>query len=130
MIIVKNEPLLSSFCPHLAKRARRTYRLTNLLEHIAFEVSAESGARILAWMGITVSPDSLLQLVRTTPESEVQTPRVLGVDDWAKKKGQSYGTILVNLETHQVADILPDRSAETITKWLQEHPGVEVISRD
>ena len=118
------------FLSLLAKRARRTYRLTNLLEHIAFEVSAESGARILAWMGITVSPDSLLQLVRTTPESEVQTPRVLGVDDWAKKKGQSYGTILVNLETHQVVDVLPDRSAETITKWLQEHPGVEVISRD
>jgi transposase len=118
------------FLSLLVERARRTSRLTSLLKQIAFEVSAESGARILSWMGAMVSPDSLLRLVRTIPESEVKTPWALGVDDWAKKKGQSYGTILVNLETHQVVDILPDRSAETITKWLQEHPGVEVISRD
>src|SRR3954466_14582296 len=54
----------------------------------------------------------------------------LGVDDWAWRKRQSYGTILVDLERHRVADLLPDRSAESLTLWLQKHPTVEVIARD
>ncbi len=55
---------------------------------------------------------------------------MLGVDDWAKRKGRSYGTILVNLETHAVIDVLPDRTAETVAAWLTEHPEIEVVSRD
>jgi transposase len=52
------------------------------------------------------------------------------VDEWAKRKGQSYGTILVDLEAHRPVDLLPDKSAESFAKWLREHPGVEIISRD
>jgi transposase len=54
----------------------------------------------------------------------------LGVDDWAQRRGRTYGTILVNLETHEVIDVLPDRTAETLTTWLHQHPEVEIISRD
>jgi hypothetical protein len=54
----------------------------------------------------------------------------LGVDDWAWKKGQTYGTILVDLEQHRIVDLLADRSADTLATWLQAHPGVEIISRD
>src|SRR5206468_1377120 len=57
-------------------------------------------------------------------------PRVLGVDDWAKRKGQEYGTILVDLERRCVIDLLPDRRAQTLAQWLKEHPGVEIIARD
>ncbi|MDD3654047.1 MAG: transposase [Desulfotomaculaceae bacterium] len=55
---------------------------------------------------------------------------MLGVDDWAWRKGHSYGTILVDLETHKVVDLLPDRQVSTLQQWLQDHPGVEIISRD
>jgi len=114
----------------LPPHARRTERLSTTLEQISFEVSAESGSRILSWFGIGASPDLLLRLVRAALEQEVTTPRVLGVDDWAKRKGQTYGTILIDLEAHQVVDVLSERSAEALVNWLQEHPGVEIISRD
>src|SRR4028119_2189253 len=57
-------------------------------------------------------------------------PRVVGIDDWAWRKGQRYGTIVVDLERGDVIDLLPDRDAETVAAWLKAHPGVEVVSRD
>ena len=57
-------------------------------------------------------------------------PRFVGIDDWAWRKGRRYGTIVVDLERGDVIDLLPDRDAETVKKWLGDHPGVEIISRD
>jgi len=94
----------------LASYARRTHRLANQQLQVAFALGGEAGASLLAIMGMAVSPDTLLRL----------TPRVLGVDDWSKRKGQSYGII----------DLLPERSAESLSTWLKAHTGVEVISRD
>ena len=114
--------------------------MTTYLRQVAFVVGGEAGARLLHAVGILVSPDTLLRLIRNTPEPEVKTPRVLGVDDWAKRrgrlqriaprKGHSYGTILVDLETQKPVDLLPDRKAASLEAWLKEHPGVEIISRD
>ncbi len=114
----------------LAPYARHTNRLADQQRQVAFALGGEAGSRLLAIMGMTVSPDTLLRLIRKTPESEIKAPRVLGVDEWAKRKGHSYGTILIDLETHKPVDLLPDKSAESFTKWLEEHPGVEIISRD
>jgi len=110
--------------------AHCTNRLASQQQQVAFALGGEAGSRLLATLGMTVSPDTLLRLIRKAPEPEVTAPRVLGVDDWAKRKGHSYGTILVDLEAQQAVDLLPDRTAESFAKWLKEHLGVEIISRD
>ena len=97
--------------------AHRTNRLASQQQQVAFALGGEAGSSLLAIMGMAVSPDTLLRLIRKGPEPAVKTPRVLGVDDWAKCKGQSYGTILVGLEAHRPVDLLPDRSAESFAKW-------------
>ncbi len=77
-----------------------------------------------------VSGDTLLRLIRSARWEAPEALRVIGIDEWAWKRGQTYGTILCDLEKGRVLDLLPDREAGTVSAWLKRHPGVAVIARD
>jgi transposase len=110
--------------------ARRTGRLAEALRRIGLALGGAAGARLAAALKMKAGIDLILTLIRRGRPTKTPLPRVLGVDDWALRKGQRYGTILVDLERSEIVDLLADRSAETLTAWLQVHPGVEIVTRD
>ena len=110
--------------------ARRTLRLAERLRACGLALGGEMGARLGHRLGLRTSPATLLRLVQGAPMPPAAAPQVLGVDEWAWRRGQRYGTILVNLEDHQVLDLLPERSADLVAHWLLQHPTVTVVCRD
>ena len=110
--------------------ARTTDRLRRTQTDIGSSLGGEAGARLAARMAITTSPDTLLRRVKQFKNKPTGPPRVVGIDDWAWRKGQRYGTIVVDLERSDVIDLLPDRDADTVAAWLKARPGIEVVGRD
>ena len=113
----------------LAPYARRTKRMGQALLELAHSSNAESAAWVGGFLGYPTSPDTLLRCQRQEP-IHTPTPRVLGVDEFALRRGCTYATILVDQERHQPVDILEGKQAEPLTQWLRDHPGVDILTRD
>jgi transposase len=114
----------------VAAFGRQTHRLTTALRAIGLALGGNTGARLAARLRLPTSPSTLLRLVRGAPIPPTPALQVVGVDEWAWRRGHRYGPILVDLATHGVVDLLPDRSAASVAAWLTQHPTITVVCRD
>ena len=117
--------------PSIARRfGRRTERLEGIVRHIGLALGGRAGERIAARLLVPASKDTLLRVVRRGAAPTHSLPRVIGIDDWAWRKGHRYGTLICDLERRAVIDLLPDREPATAAAWLAARPSIKIIARD
>ena len=109
---------------------RRSCRLASLQRHLGLALGGEAGSRIAARLSVPVSADTLIRLVCAAELPTPEIARVIGIDEWAWRKGRTYGTAIVDLERNKVVDLLPDRDEGSVAQWLRDHSGIEVVARD
>ena len=109
---------------------RRTARLEEIVHHLELALGGRPGQSVAQRLLLPVSNDTLLRVVRGRAVQSSEEPRVVGIDDFAWKRGHRYGTIVCDLERRRIIDILPDREAATARAWLAGHPSIAVIARD
>jgi transposase len=113
------------------KHAQRSQRFLCSCLTLGLALGGEAGQRAAHKLHLPVSADTLLRILRRTPlETRASTFHVIGIDDWAFKRRESYGTLIVDLEKHQPIELLADRTAETVAAWLKRHPEIRIITRD
>jgi transposase len=116
--------------PFIDPGARMTTRLSQTIEAIGLATSGELGSRFAPRLGIVTSPTSILRRTMTLTTQRSEQVSQLGIDDWSFRRGRRCGSILVNVATHEIIDLLADRETEAAQAWMQAHPEIEVVSRD
>jgi transposase len=114
----------------LERYQRRISRLTAQVSAVARELAGRASARMLPALGITVSRHTMLRVLLKIPLPALAVPRVLGIDDFALRRGRVYATVFIDAETGRRVDVIPGRTADIAEKWLLGHPGAEVVCRD
>jgi transposase len=114
----------------LDRYQRRTTRLTGQVSAVARELAGRASARLLPALGIMFSRHTALRVLLKIPLPALAVPRVLGIDDFALRRGLVYATVLIDAETGRRVDVIPGRTADSAGKWLRDHPGAEVVCRD
>jgi transposase len=111
-------------------RGRHSRGVCTALRQIGLAVGGRAGARLARTLGLAGSYRTILRLVQGAPFPLLAAPRVIGLDEWAWRRGRRFGTMLCDLERHHVLDLLPERSASSVAQWLQAHPSAEIVCRD
>ena len=114
----------------LAPWARRTARLDLVVHHLGLALGGRPAASFARRLMLPVSNDTLLRVVRRRGCPPFAAPSVIGIDDWAWRKGQRYGTIIIDLERHCPIALLEDRDAQTLADWLRQYPALRIVARD
>lgn len=110
--------------------ARRTARLECIVHHLGLALGGRPAASFARRLMLPVSNDTLLRTIRRRAARPAEVPTVIGIDDWAYKRGQRYGTLVCDLEHRQVVTLLPDRDNGTVEAWLSQRPEIGIIARD
>jgi transposase len=117
--------------PEVVQRyARMTDRLIKALQSLGVTTNGADAARIASSFGIPTTAKTIIRRVLQLPLPSEGSVYKVGIDEWAWKKGHTYGTILVDLEKRRVVQLLADRSVETSKTWLRTHPEIDLVSRD
>lgn len=116
--------------PAILKYSRRTERAEMLLDTLAIELTGRMGSILSKKLNLYVSSSTMTRIAHNLPLPDIVRPKVLGVDDWAYRKGVSYGTVLIDMETSRPIDLLPSRDGKALKDWLLNYNDVKIVSRD
>lgn len=110
--------------------SRRTVSVSNLLDSWSIELTGKLGSLLSKQLLISVSISTITRIAHSQPLPVIKQPRVLGVDDWAFRKGVNYGTVLIDMETSRPIELLSSRESGDLKEWLAKYPGAEIVTRD
>lgn len=125
-----NRKVFSEQTPYILRYSRRTKRVSKILDSLSIESTGKLGSMLSEQLLISVSNSTITRMAHKQQLPQITQPKVLEVDDWVYRKGISYGTVLIDMETSKPIDVLPSREGKELKKWLSKFPDVKIVTRD